>query len=436
MTLTGKRILLLFTTTGYQAGSFREAAEKLGVGIVAGSDRCHNLSDPWRDGAIPLRFQHPEASAEKIIAAAQSSPFDAILAIGDKPTLTAALASEALGLRGNPPQSVRICHDKYLFRERLRAAGATAPAYHRLSITTHHPRLPGGIGYPCVLKPLCLSASRGVIRADSDAQFAEAFRRIALLLEAPDIRILKDQAADWILVESFLPGPEVALEGIVDQGILTVLALFDKPDPLDGPYFEETIYVTPSRLPEAVQAEIVKTTEQAVHAVGLSHGPIHAELRLTPDGPRVLEVAARPIGGLCSRALRFDGGMSLEELIIHHALGHHALGHHALGRHAPGEPIAAIRREPCASGVMMVPVPAAGVLEEVKGLEAASSTPNVEEIRITAKLKQTLIPWPEGSSYLGFIFARGSSPETVETALRQAHRKLEFVITPALPVLR
>jgi biotin carboxylase len=237
--------------------------------------------------------------------------------------------------------------------------------------------------------------------------------------------MLKEEAANWILVESFLEGPEVALEGILDRGTLKVLALFDKPDPLEGPYFEETIYVTPSRLPAATQTQIVRSAEEAIQAVGLFHGPIHAELRLTADGPRVLEVAARPIGGLCARTLRFEGpleaSVSLEEFIIRHALG---------------MPIESLNRERAAAGVMMIPVPAAGFLKEIKGEQEALQTPGIDEIRITAKLHQQLVPWPEGSSYPGFIFARGSSPAAVEAALRSAHYKLEFVIAPALPVLR
>jgi len=418
--LNGKRVLLLFTTTGYQAAAFQEAAKKLGVGLVAGSDRCHVLEDPWRDGAIPLRFENPSASAEVVFEYNRKDPIDAVIAIGDKPTLTAALVSEALGLPGNLPAAVRACRDKFQFRELLRAARVPGPAYCRLSAQSDFPQIPAEIGFPCVLKPLCLSASRGVIRANNAEQFAAAFSRIRALLQWPDIRMMKEEAADWILVESFLEGTEVALEGILDRGVLKVLALFDKPDPLEGPYFEESIYVTPSRVPESLQAQIVRSTELAIKAVELFHGPIHAEVRVTPEGPRVLEIAARPIGGLCSRSLRFGTGVTLEELIIRHALG---------------MSIQSLNREQEASGVMMIPVPAAGLLKEVKGEAVARQISRIEDIVISAKLQQKLVPWPEGSSYLGFIFARGPSPAEVETALRQAHSKLEFVITPALPIV-
>ncbi len=418
---TRRRILLLFTTTGYQAASFREAAETMGVALVAGSDRCHVLEDPWRDGAIPLRFEDPENAAAAVVEYARREPLDAILALGDKPTLTAALACEALGFPSHPPAAVRLCHDKYRFRQALQAAGVPVPAFGRLPADADPPGVPADVGFPCVLKPLSLSASQGVIRADNPEQFIVAFRRIRSLLQTPDIRKRKEEAANWILVEQYLEGSEAALEGILDRGRLQVLALFDKPDPLVGPFFEETVYVTPSRLAEFTQDEIIQSVREAAGAVGLYHGPIHAEVRLTPQGPRVLEIAARPIGGLCARTVRFANGWSLEELILRHALC---------------APVDSVRREAAASGVMMIPVPAAGVLEEVRGQEEALRVPGIEDIRITAKRKQTLVPWPEGSSYVGFIFARARCPDEVEAALRQAHRRLEFVITPALPVRR
>jgi biotin carboxylase len=393
------------------------------------------LEDPWRDGAIPLRFEDPEASVAAIVDYAHKEPLDAIVPIGDKPTLIAALACEALGLLSHPPGAARACHDKYRFRQLLQAAGLPVPGFCRFRAQTDMPSVPQAIGFPCVLKPLSLSASRGVIRADNEQQFAAAFRRIRALLQLPDIGRMKEETAEWILVESYLPGVEVALEGIMNRGALRTLALFDKPDPLEGPYFEESIYVTPSRLPDSLQNAIVRATEQAAQAVGLFHGPIHAELRLTPGGPRVIEIAARPIGGLCARALRFEGGQSLEELILRHAVQMPLASFSDPSRDRKGADNI-VRREETASGVMMIPVPAAGVLEDVHGLEDARSIAGIEDIVITAKLKQSLVPWPEGSSYLGFIFARGASPNEVETALRTAHSKLQFAITPALPVVR
>jgi biotin carboxylase len=275
--------------------------------------------------------------------------------------------------------------------------------------------------YPCVLKPLSLSASRGVIRANDEMEFIEAFRRISAMLDHPELRRLADDTDRYLQVEDFIPGPEFALEGLVTGGKLRVLALFDKPDPLDGPFFEETIYVTPSRQSERVRLRIVDTTQKSIHALGLTHGPIHAEMRVNEAGVWMLEVAARPIGGLCSRSLRFDGGESLEHLVIRHALG---------------EDVRRIEREPTASGVMMTPIPENGIYMGVSGAEAAESTPGIEAVIITAKYGQRLLKLPEGASYLGFIFARGVQPGDVESALREAHSRLSFEIAKELEVLR
>lgn len=416
-----KRLLLLATTTGYQANEFRAAARRMGVPISLASDRCHVLDDPWRDGALAVRFEKPEDSARAIVEFARRHPIAGMAAIGDAPTVTAALACRHLGLEYNPPEAVEICRDKFRTRERMAQAGLRVPWYLRAGAASRPEPLAGKVPFPCVLKPLGLSASRGVIRADNPEEFASAFRRIRALLRSPEVRRTNPQAAKWIQVESFIPGREVALEGLLTGGRLRVLAIFDKPDPMDGPYFEETIYVTPSRLPQATQEAIVECTERAVAAVGLRHGPLHAELRINDQGAWLLETAARPIGGLCARALRFgESRMPLEELILRHALG---------------EPVEEAPREPEASGVMMIPIPRAGVYEGVEGVEEAAGTPGVTGLEITAKVKQKLVPLPEGASYLGFIFARAEKPEQVEAALRQAHSQLRFHISAHLPVV-
>jgi biotin carboxylase len=276
------------------------------------------------------------------------------------------------------------------------------------------------VEFPCVVKPLSLAASQGVIRANNEDEFSVAVRRIQGLLESPEIQVMREPGLDRLLVEHYIPGAEVALEGLLERGNLRVLAIFDKPDPLKGPYFEETIYVTPSRHPGSVQTALVDCAERTVRALGLMHGPLHAEFRINEQGPWVLEAAPRPIGGLCSRALRFGAeGLFLEELLVRHALG---LG----GSDAS--------REESASGVMMIPVPRSGIFERIEGLDEAERTPGVEEIRITARLRDYIAAWPEGSSYLGFIFARGATPEKAETSLRAAHAKLHFVLLPRLPV--
>ncbi len=435
--MNGKRLLILSTTTGYQTRSFTDAAEKLSLDVVFGTDRCHVLEDPWRDGALPLRFENPEDSARQVAEYARANPVHAVVALGDRPAPTAARACQALGLLFHPPEAADACRDKSLARERLRAAGLKVPSSARLPLDVD-PRVlvafasaPAGIGFPCVLKPLALSASRGVIRANDAAEFIGAFNRIRDLLRTPEVRVLREKTSDFIQVESYVEGEEIAVEGLMDRGRLRVLAIFDKPDPLVGPFFEETIYVTPSRLAPQVQTQVADTLEEAVRALGLFHGPLHAELRINPKGlPAqagiwILEIAARAIGGLCSRALRFTRGaagddMSLEELLIRLALG---------------EDVGEVRRENAAAGVMMIPVPQAGIFQAVEGVEQALETPGVEEVRITVKPNENLTPLPEGSSYPGFIFARGITPQLVEQALRRAHEKLHFVIAPALPVV-
>lgn len=415
----GKTVLLLSTTTGYQTRAFAAGAEKLGIAVVFGTDRCHLLDDPWRDGALALRFEDPAASAGIVIEYARAHSVDAVVAIGDQPTPTAARVAQALEFPAHPPHAADICRDKYRSRECLRAAGLKVPRFQRFARNIDPRQLASAISFPCVLKPLALSGSRGVIRANNVGDFVAAFERIGHLLGSPDVGVLRDPASAFIQVEEYIDGVEVAVEGLVDAGRLQVLAIFDKPDPLVGPFFEEAIYVTPSRLPASTQQVVHDVLQQGIEALGLRHGPLHAELRLNSAGAWILEMAARPIGGLCARSLRFQEGMSLEELILRHALG---------------EKVSPVR-EACASGVMMIPIPQAGFLESVENVEQAARTPGVEAIEITAKLRQQLVPLPEGASYLGFIFARGHSPEFVEQELRSAHSKLRFVISPALPVV-
>lgn len=421
--------MILCSTTGYQTRAFVEAAREMGLSLAFGSDRCHVLDDPWRDEALPLRFEDPEDSARAIVEYARSNPLRGMVALGDRPTPVAARACAALGLPFHPPAAADACRDKYLSRERLRASGLNIPAFERYSIDSN-PReiiLSGGphVGFPCVIKPLALSASRGVIRANNGQEFIAGFERIRALLCAPEVQVMREETSGYLQAEAYVEGHELAVEGIVDRGRMRLLAIFDKPDPLEGPYFEETIYVTPSRLASAAQREIEKTLARAIAALGLFHGPFHAELRWNDRSVWPLEVAARSIGGLCSKALRFafpgrPGAVSLEQLLIELALGGN---------------VEKAQREEMASGVMMIPVEREGVYKGVEGLEAARSIAGIEDIVITAARKQHLMPLPEGGCYLGFIFARGRSPGNVENALRMAHRQLRFEMAPTLPVV-
>ncbi|HXA68118.1 MAG TPA: ATP-grasp domain-containing protein [Bryobacteraceae bacterium] len=407
-----KKLLLIGATTGYQTRAFDAAAERLGFELVLATDRCHVLDDPWGDQAIALRFEDSQAAADMLAAQAI---VDGIVAVGDRPAYLAALAAERLGIPYNSPDSVLACRNKFLARERFRAAGLLVPRFHRVALKDGPERYSETATYPCVLKPLGLSGSRGVIRANDPREFAAAFRRIETLLGDPDILRLHEEQDRFLQVESFIEGREFALEGILTGGQLRVLAIFDKPDPLDGPYFEETIYVTPSREADETQRDIVRATESAVKALGLTHGPVHAEMRVNSRGVWMLEVAARPIGGLCARVLP-----GLEGLIL---------------RHAAGQDVSDIGMPRDAAGVMMIPIPREGIYIATEGLEQARSTAGIEDVIITAKEGQKLVPLPEGASYLGFIFARANSPENVERALRASHKRLRFEIAAALPVI-
>jgi hypothetical protein len=424
MTNPSKRLLLFTAKLGYQTRSFEDAAHKLGIQLFYVTDRCHQLEDPWGDQAIPVHFESPELAAYTVMEALRGQEISGILALGDRPAAAAAYAARGMGLRYDHPAAVEACRSKLRMKEVFRDAGLNVPWFRNLAIDPAPEPVLLGISYPCVLKPLSLSASQGVVRANNREEFLAAAARVRRLLKSPEILATREANLDQILVEGYIPGREVAIEGLLTDGVLNVLAIFDKPDPLEGPYFEETIYVTPSRLPESGQHAIKKCASDAVRALGLSHGPIHAEFRVNEDGVWPLEVAPRPIGGLCARSLRFslDGAsepIALEELLLRHAL-------ELPGWNSP--------RERMASGVMMIPVPRSGVLEGVYGEEAARSVPGISELTITARLRDAIAAWPEGSSYLGFLFARGNMPENVEQALRDAHEKLKFTVTPSLPV--
>jgi biotin carboxylase len=389
---------------------FAAAAARMGIQATLATDRCDHLDDPWADRAIPIKFQHPDTSLETLRNAyAQAGPFTAIVGLGDRVTsLTAAFAQEAR-LPYHPPQSVETAGNKFLTKEAFRDAGLRVPNYRLLSVND----IAVQSTFPCVLKPIGLTGSRGVIRANNSEEFRGAFARIQKLLAAD--REIQDAA--HILVEDYVPGVEVAIEGLVTNGRLQVLAIFDKPDPLEGPFFEETIYVTPSRHAPDVQQVMGETVQRGVTALGLTQGPIHAELRYNDDGAWLLEIAARPIGGYCARALQFTGGIGLEELVLRHALGEDTAGFSLL-------------RE--ASGVMMIPIPKAGVYRGVAGEQEAQAVPNMEAVMISASPGQHMKTYPEATSYLGFLFARGDTPGAVETALRQAHGKLSFDIATQL----
>lgn len=390
------RVLLILPTTTYRALDFLAAAEALGVEVVVGSEYPQALASSMGDRSVVVPLDDPEAGMLAVEALNGRSPLDAVVAVDDQGVVFAASVAARLGFPHNPIDAVTATRDKAAMRRAFASAGLPQP---RFEVVDHDPT--GSVGFPCVIKPVSLSASRGVIRADDPVAAATALARVRSIVDGP------------FIVEEYVPGFEVALEGLLRAAHLEVLAVFDKPDPLEGPYFEETIYVTPSRLAPHVLASIERVTADAAAALGLVEGPVHAELRIDRERVVMLELAARSIGGLCSRSLRFGAGISLEEVVLRHALG---------------LPLADLRREAMAAGVMMIPIPRAGTLEAVHGQDDALAVPGVVGLEITVAPGRPVQPLPEGDRYLGFIFARGSTPDAVEDALRAGHACLDIVL--------
>ncbi|MEO2055244.1 MAG: ATP-grasp domain-containing protein [Nitrospira sp.] len=415
------RLLLLIPSRSYRAADFLKAAAEIGVEIITACDKRQTLEGIVPGRMLTLDFPDLERSLEKAVLFSKKYPFQAVVSADEDATVLASMISGALSLPHNPIAATAMAKDKEALRKCLLSHNVPTPSFQIYSIETDPEELAPEIDFPLVLKPTFLSASRGVIRADNRKELIQAFLFLKKFLKDPQVKKQGGAAAEKILIEEYIPGVEVALEGLLRNKQLSCLALFDKPDPLTGPFFEETIYITPSRLPPEIQEEIIACTQKGCKALGLSEGPIHAEIRVNDKGPAIIEIAARSIGGLCSRTLRFGTGLSLEEIILRQALL---------------MPIQSLKRREVATGVMMIPVPKAGVLKEVYGLEAAKKVQGIEEITITLLLGQNVIPLPEGRSYLGFIFALGETPNQVEAALREAHQKLQFdIMSPsqALP---
>jgi biotin carboxylase len=415
-------VLLILPSATYRAPEFLEAASELGVTVITGSDAPSVLAPIMGARYIELDLADPLGAAEAIVNLDRSTPLDAVVGVDDQGLLTAALASERLGLATNPPAAIAATRNKSELRALLGQSEVQQPRFEVLQRNTSAvgaevAKAARRVGYPVVVKPSNQAASRGVIRADNDEEARQAGSRIDVMLRADG-----DAEAD-LLVESFIPGDEIAVEAILTKGRLSVLAYFDKPDPLDGPFFEETIYVTPSRVDARVLEESARLVEKACLAIGLVDGPVHGEVRLSPEQsaqngvvPVLIEVAARTIGGRCAQTLSFSRGRSLEAIVLEHALGRStASAHRTLG----------------ASGVMMLPIPGSGRLVAVHGRDRALATPGVTGLEISIAPGKEIRALPEGNRYLGFLFARGRTPTDVERSLRRAHGELEVVIEPA-----
>ncbi|MGQ0848301.1 MAG: ATP-grasp domain-containing protein [Actinomycetota bacterium] len=404
------RVLLILPTSSYRVSDFLDAASGLGIEVVVAAEEELPLTETGK--FIRIDCARPEAAAETIVNFAARTPIDAIVPVDDAGVVLAALAAERLGLAHNPPSAAAATRNKVALRRALEAVEVPQPTFRLVGGTDDAAPLAEVVGYPLVAKPLSLSGSRGVIKVDNAEGLEPVLERVRRINA-----VAGRSPGEPVLIEAFMPGPEVTLEGMLRRGHLETLAVFDKPDPLDGPYFEEAIYVTPSSLHPEILEEVERVAGLATSAVGLTEGPVHIELRITDGRVRVVEVAARSIGGLCGRALRFGLlGTSLESLILRHAVGR---------SHPIGAPI---RRSPKASGVMMLPIRRAGTLKEVVGIDRALAVPGVDSVEITASPGSELRPVPDADRYLGFIFGSGEAPPTVVDSLRTAEAMLEVVL--------
>ncbi len=414
------RVMLILPTATYRATAFLHAATELDLDVVVASNEAPTLAALMEGRILTLDLRRPDESGDRAIDFAARWPVDAVVGVDEASVMTAATIAERLGVAvRNPVAAVGATRDKRLLRKRLTAAGLEQPRVAEIDIEADERTLAAAVrvtGLPCVVKPVDLAASRGVIRADTRADVERAVQRVGILLR----NICTDGSTPPLIVETYVDGAEIAVEGLVRNGRVEVIALFDKPDPLVGPFFEESIYVTPSRLDAASQRAAIGVVSDAVSALGLRQGPIHAEIRMRGETPVLIEVAARSIGGLCSQVIRLvcadapDELRSLENVIL---------------RQACGLPLGAIELFDAASGVFMLPVPARGVLRGVSGIDLAMSVEGITGVTISVPLGEWLTPLPEGDRYLGFIFARGDAPDAVDGALRQAQLQLSVDIS-------
>ena len=400
------RIVVILPSNTYRAGEFIRASEELGVELIVASEGDAPID--MGDRYIQIDCSDISGAAGSIVSFGDTTPIDGVVAADDAGVVIAATAGKKLGLPANDPDAAKATLDKALMRERLERGEVPQPRWAALGPPDDPSELANSIGYPLVVKPVSLSAGQGVIRVDRPENLVEAVTRVRRILHSagsPD---------DTIVVEEFIDGAEVAVEGLVAAAELVPLAIFDKPDEVEGEGFQETILVTPSRHPPTVQDEILRVAGQAVSALGLAQGPVHIELMVMDDRVKLIEVAARSIGGLCSRSLSFGlMDTSLESLILRNAIA----------RDKPE-----LRRSSRASGVLMIPIPESGELVGFEGLDEVRSLEGISAMEITARPGDVVVPPPEGDRYIGFVFAEGETPRDVEDVLRTAMRTIRVIV--------
>jgi hypothetical protein len=392
-----KKVVIVSGCESYRTGDFLAAASLLRLDAVVATDARAPIDGT--SGHLEIDLGDPALAAARIADAVPDAA--AVVAVDDEGVSAAALAAEALQLPHNPPEAVTATRDKLAMRRLLASGGIAQPRFAEAG-PDDVPQVAAGIGFPVVIKPVGLSASRGVFRVDTATDAEQAELRIRTILAAA-----QRDPGEPLLVEEYVPGVEVAIEGLLVDGDVQILAVIDKPDPLDGPFFAETMFVTPSRHPADIQDEAVALIADAARALGLRVGPIHAEVRIPPDGPaQLIEIAARSIGGLCGRSLSFGLlAEPLEVVVLKNALGI-SRSNTPLGRPA--------------SGVLMLPIPASGTFTGIENTAAAKAITGIDDVTITVAKGRPLQALPEGNRYLGFVFASGATPDAVEGALRRA----------------
>lgn len=403
------RLLLVAPPDSYRIAAYVEAAKSLDVDLEIASRGEYSLVNTIANG-VHIDLDDEDETLNKITAIARNKPYHGVIAPDDYTVELGAKIAQALDLQHNPPLAAKISRRKDLARQTLAEHHVAVPQHRTINLNQPLAEQLNGFPFPCVIKPLALSASRGVIRCNNPDEFLHACQRVKNIIA----HLADDEEKHTALLEEYIPGKEFAVEGFLNNGRFRPLVLFDKPDPLEGPYFEETYYITPSRLEAEQQIEIFNLVSEACHAYGLVTGPVHAEVRLNGNKAYIIEVAARTIGGECAQLLKFGTGYTLEQLVIAHSVGRDV-------------EFKALEE---AAGVLMIPTPKSGVLRRVEGILAAQKVPLVDSINIAVREGYELQTLPEGASYLGFIFARGPTPQAVETALRQAHGLLNIVVSP------
>ena len=405
------RVLVIAPHGSYRTAPFINAAKKLNVDVLIASQGKHSIVSDYVQG-LHVDFQNESQAIDIILSEAEKRSFSGIIGTDDTTIELAACIAKKLNLPNNDPLAVKTAQRKDLARISLKKSNVKSPVFDLLTTTKVFSEQKIKVSFPAVIKPVALSASRGVIRVNNELELEQAIARVKAML-AEEKQLDKDIQV-ILLLEEFIPGKEVAIEAMLYHGELDVLAIFDKPDPLDGPFFEETYYITPTSFSEETQKELKQTVLQACQAYGLNEGPIHAECRINDNGIWILEVAARTIGGMCGRLLSLGTGHSLEELVLLHAMGRRV----------------EMKTLDSAAGVLMIPIPSAGILKRVEGLLEAQRIPFISELSIEVRDGYELVPLPEGNSYLGFIFSEAPTAKEAEQALRDAHDCLNIVIAP------